>query len=119
MINYRSAVRRSHNTVIGNGEGTPFELMQINLSKPGLVGERRYLSGHVQDVFFVCAFDHKDDKAITRVNSDSDVVILLQNDCFRRLVQTSVEIGMGLQSWNDRLDQKWKIRESDSLLFCH
>src|SRR5918999_1098094 len=113
MIDDGSAVRRSHNAIIGDREGTPFEIMEVNLSKPCLVGEGRYLLGHVQDIFFVCVFDHKDDKAITGVDSDSDVEILLENDRLRCLVQAGVEIGMGLQSWNDRLDQKGQIRESD------
>src|SRR6266403_3282255 len=93
--------------------------MEINLSMPCLFGERRYLLCQVQNVFFVGVFDHKDNKTIAGVNSDSDVEILLENDCFRCLVQAGVEIGMGLQSRNNRLNQKRKIREFHSLFFCY
>src|SRR4029453_8862068 len=93
--------------------------MEINLSKPSLFGEGRCLLCQIQNVFFVGIFDHKDNKTISRVDSNSDVEILLENDGFRGLVQAGIEIGMAIQSRNNRLNQKGKISKFHSLFLCY
>src|SRR5438046_10079892 len=93
--------------------------MEINFSVPRLLGERRCLFCQIQNVFSVSVFDYKDDKTIGRVNRDADVEILLENDRFRGLVQTGVEIGMDLQGRENGLNQKRKIGELHSLFLCH
>src|SRR4029077_6645366 len=87
--------------------------------KPSLFGEASCLLCQIQNVFFVSVFDHKDNKTVSRVDSNSDVEIFLENDGFRGLVQTGIEIGMGVQGRNDCLNQKGKISKFHSLFLCY
>ena len=104
---------RSH---VRDGEGRATDLVKGELSAPGLVGELFDLSGKLEYVLPVDVSDDGDDKALFRVSGYADIVVFLQDNVPRLVVERGVNVGELFRRRDEGLENEGDVGKVDPSL---
>jgi hypothetical protein len=77
IIEDRRAVRATDDTVVGDGEGAPLELGEINRPRLCFLDQLTDLLGQIQDTFFILMLEDKDLQPLQCVDGNTDMVRFL------------------------------------------
>ncbi len=106
IVDDRRGAGAAEGSGVGHGERPAPEVLQGRLPLARPRGELRELGRQISDPLAVDAPHHRHHEALVGVHRDADVVVALEDELARRLVQARVEARVRPERGRHRLDQE-------------
>ena len=98
-------------THVGNREGRAVNLLQGELTRPGLLGELFDLPRECEDVLRVGVLNDRDHEPLLRVDRYSEVVVSLEDDVPALLIERGIQVREFLEGRDECLHDERKVCE--------
>src|ERR1035441_6204158 len=102
--------------LVGNGEGTALHLFSRHFALARFAGQFLQLSGQVNQSLLIDVANDRHDQARFSINRNPNVVVLLEDNLLRYLVEAGIEDGMLLERIDNHLQGERGQGEPRALL---